>query len=44
MDIMMRNETENDYRAFIYYRGLGDLYDRVIGYGAYNSNSNLLRN
>lgn len=38
------NETENDYRAFIYYRGLGDLYDRVIGYGAYNSNSNLLRN
>lgn len=38
------NETENDYRAFIYYRGLGDLYDRVIGYGIYNTNSNLLKN
>ncbi|MBK8627684.1 MAG: DUF5103 domain-containing protein [Saprospiraceae bacterium] len=38
------NETENDYQVLIYFRGLGDLYDRVIGYQTYNTNSNLLRN
>lgn len=37
------NETENDYQAIIYYRGLGDLYDRVIGFRTYNTNSSLLR-
>ena len=36
------NETENDYQALVYYRGLGDLYDRVIGYHTYNTNSALL--
>jgi hypothetical protein len=32
------SETENDYQALVYYRGLGDIYDRVIGYKTYNSN------
>jgi hypothetical protein len=36
------NETENDYQALVYYRGLGDLYDRVIGYNTYNTNARLL--
>jgi len=36
------NETENDYQVLIYYRGLGDLYDRVIGYSSYNTNTRLL--
>lgn len=35
------NETENDYQALVYYRGIGDLYDRVIGFGVYNTNSEL---
>jgi hypothetical protein len=26
-------QTGNDYRAFLYYRELGGIYDRVIGYG-----------
>jgi hypothetical protein len=38
------NETENDYQVLVYFRGLGDLYDRVIAYETYNTNSNLLRN
>jgi hypothetical protein len=33
------NETENEYQALVYYRGLGDLYDRVIGFSVYNTNS-----
>ena len=36
------NETENDYQALVYYKGLGDIYDRVIGFKTYNSNSGLL--
>ncbi len=36
------NETENEYQAVIYYRGLGDIYDRVIGFTNYNTNSGLL--
>ena len=32
------NETENDYQFIIYYRSLGDLYDRVVGYRGYNTN------
>ena len=30
-------ETENDYHALIYYRGFGELYDRVIGYNKFNT-------
>ena len=33
------NETENDYQIIVYYRSLGDLYDRVVGFKGYNSNS-----
>lgn len=33
------NETENDYNALIYYRGFGDLSDRLVGYGSFNSAS-----
>lgn len=38
------NETENDYQALVYYRGLGDLYDRVIGFTVYNTNSERVNN
>lgn len=37
------NETENEYQALVYYRGLGDIYDRVIGFKTYNTNTGLLR-
>lgn len=33
------NETENDYQIIVYYKSLGDLYDRVIGFKGYNSNT-----
>jgi hypothetical protein len=33
------SETENDFQALVYYRGIGDLYDRVIGYQQFNSNT-----
>ncbi|MGB4957897.1 MAG: hypothetical protein WBO36_00400, partial [Saprospiraceae bacterium] len=36
------NETENDYQALVYYRGLGDIYDRVIGFQTYNTNTDAL--
>ncbi len=36
------NETENDYQAIVYYRGLGDIYDRIIGFTTYNTNTALL--
>ena len=36
------NETENEYQALVYYRGLGDLYDRVIGFHTFNTNTSLL--
>ena len=36
------NETENDYQALVYYKGLGDIYDRVIGFKTYNTNTGLL--
>ncbi|KXK38025.1 MAG: DUF5103 domain-containing protein [Saprospiraceae bacterium] len=32
------NETENDYQVIVYYKGLGDLYDRIIGFTTYNTN------
>lgn len=35
------NETENDYQAVVYYRGIGDIYDRIIGFLSYNTNSDL---
>ena len=37
------NETENEYQALVYYRGLGDIYDRVIGFSVYNTNSERIR-
>jgi hypothetical protein len=30
-------ETENDYHALVYYRGFGELYDRIIGYNRFNT-------
>ncbi len=35
------NETENDYEVIVYYRGIGDIYDRIIGFTTYNTNSGL---
>lgn len=32
-------ETENDYTILIYYRPLGERYDRIIGVLSYNSNA-----
>lgn len=31
-------QTENDYTVLVYYRGPGERFDRVIGYGKTNSN------
>lgn len=31
------NETENEYQVIIYYRGIGDLHDRVLGFRTFNS-------
>lgn len=36
------NETENEYQVIVYYRGLGDIYDRVLAFNSYNTNSGLL--
>jgi hypothetical protein len=33
------NETENDYQVIVYYKSLGDLYDRVVGFRGYNTNA-----
>jgi hypothetical protein len=33
------SDTENEYQAIVYYRGLGDIYDRVIGFGSFNTSS-----
>ena len=30
-------ETENDYQIFVYYRGMADRYDRLVGYTVLNS-------
>ena len=35
-------QTENDYTVLVYYRGPGERFDRVIGYG--KSNSNVITN
>jgi len=35
------NETENDYQVLVYYRGLGDIFDRVIAFKTFNTNSAL---
>lgn len=32
------NETENDYQIIVYYKSLGDLYDRVVGFKNFNTN------
>ncbi len=31
-------QTENDYTVLVYYRGPGERFDRIIGYGKANSN------
>lgn len=31
------NETENDYQTIAYFRGFGDIYDRVIGFKSFNT-------
>ncbi len=36
------NETENEYQVIVYYRGLGDIYDRVLAFKTYNTNYGLL--
>ncbi|MFZ1703088.1 MAG: type IX secretion system plug protein domain-containing protein [Saprospiraceae bacterium] len=33
------NETENEYQAIAYFRGFGDIYDRVIGIQTFNTNT-----
>ena len=33
------SDTENEYQAIVYYRGLGDIYDRIIGFRTYNTTS-----
>jgi len=35
-------ETENDYTVLVYYRGPGERFDRIIGYG--KSNSSIITN
>ncbi|MDX9883864.1 MAG: DUF5103 domain-containing protein [Prolixibacteraceae bacterium] len=30
-------ETENDYQVFVYFRGMGDRYDRLVGFRELNS-------
>ncbi len=30
-------ETENDYQVFVYFRGMGDRYDRLVGFQEFNS-------
>jgi len=34
-------DTENEYQAIVYYRGIGDLYDRIISYNTYNTEVNI---
>lgn len=36
-------ETENDYHALLYYRGPGDRWDRLVGYGSANSRAGAKR-
>jgi len=31
------HETENNYLIYVYIRGFGDEYDRLVGYGVFNS-------
>lgn len=31
------NDTENDYQALVYFRGFGDIYDRVVGFASFNT-------
>ncbi|MBK6783666.1 MAG: hypothetical protein IPG79_07820 [Saprospiraceae bacterium] len=31
------NETENDYQAIAYFKGFGDIYDRVVGFTVFNT-------
>jgi hypothetical protein len=38
------NETENDYQVVAYFRGFGDIYDRVIGFTTFNTSTSLLGN
>ena len=31
-------QTENDYQIFVYYKGMSDRYDKLVGYQKLNSN------
>lgn len=33
------SDTENEYQSIVYYRGLGDIYDRIIGFNSFNTSS-----
>lgn len=33
------SDTENEYQSIVYYRGLGDIYDRIIGFSSFNTSS-----
>jgi hypothetical protein len=33
-------ETENDYQIFVYYKPMGERYDRLVGYRKLNSVEN----
>ena len=37
------NETENEYLTLAYYKGVGDLYDRVIGFDVFNTNKTSIK-
>ncbi|MBK9737143.1 MAG: DUF5103 domain-containing protein [Saprospiraceae bacterium] len=36
------SDTENDYQTIVYYRGLGDIYDRIIGFETFNTSASRL--
>lgn len=31
------SDTENEYQSIVYFRGLGDIYDRIIGFNSFNT-------
>jgi hypothetical protein len=33
------SDTENEYQSIVYYRGLGDIFDRIIGFSSFNTSS-----
>ena len=33
------SDTENEYQSIVYYRGLGDIYDRIISFQSFNTST-----